>query len=112
MELTMLVVALFTFLFGSVMVMKTINFAFLVGDKLMETFCDILKMPFYLAYKLICFTCGLLAKRLARRKPDEYMIRPIYDVSPLDIQQMRKQHKLRNGQRFPVQIEYPQQPTK
>lgn len=112
MELVMLVVAFFIFLFGSVMLMRTVDFAFLVGDKLMGTFCVILRMPFYLAYKLVCFTGGLLSKRLDRRKTDEYTIRPIYDVSPLEIEQMRKQHKLRDGQRLPVQIEYPQQPTK
>jgi len=112
MELVMLVVALFCFLFGSVLVHKSIDFAFLVGDKFMDAVCAILKMPFYLVYKLICFTGNLIAKRLARRKSDEYTIRPIYDVSPLEIQQMRRQHKLRSGQRMPVQIEYPQQSTK
>lgn len=107
MELLMLCVALFLFFFGSVIAMRTMEFGFRVGDKALQSSGKIVKLPFKIAFKLICFLGKYLIKRLMKNTPQEVTIKPIFDVTPLELQQMRNNNRLQSGKREAVLIEYP-----
>lgn len=112
MELIMLCVALFVFFFGSVVALKAIEFGLAVGDKALEASGKLTKLPFVLAFKLIRFAGKYLIKRLMKNKPEEVRIKPIFDVTPLELQHLRNNNLLRSGKRQPVLIEHPPQQTK
>lgn len=101
-ELILLFAALFLFLFGSVILTKLIEFGFAVADKLLQNSGRILIAPFKIAFKLIM----LVFKKLDQ---DKFTIRPIQDITPLELQQMRNT-QLRNtaNRHAPVEIEYTQ----
>ena len=112
MELIMLCIALFVFFFGSVIAMQAIEFGFRVGDRTLEASGKLVKLPFMIAFKLICFAGKHLIKRLMKNKPQEVTIKPIFAVTPLELQHMRNNNLLQSGKRQPVLIEHPPQQTK
>ena len=112
MELIMLCIALFAFLLGSVIVTHVIEFGFRLGDKTLVLAGTLLKLPFLMAFKLICFSGKHLIKRLMKNKPQEIRIKPIFDVTPLELQYMRNNNLIHSGKRQPVLIEHPPQQTK
>ena len=112
MELIMLCIALFVFFFGSVIAMQAIEFGFRVGDKALEASGKLVKLPFKIAFKLICIAGKHLIKRLMKNKPQEVTIKPIVAVTPLELQHLRNNNLLQSGKRQPVLIEHPPQLTK
>jgi hypothetical protein len=108
----MVCVALFVFFFGSVIAMQAIEFGFRVGDKALEASGTLAKLPFKIAFKLIRFAGKYLIKRLMKNKPEEVVIKPVFAVTPLELQQMRNNNLLQSGKRQPVLIEHPPQQTK
>lgn len=109
MELIMLCIALFVFCFGSVIAIRAIEFGFAVGDKALEHSGTLMKLPFKLAFKLICFLGKRLIRHLMKSKPYEYTVKPIFDVTPLELQHMRNKNLIHSNKRQPVLIEHPPQ---
>lgn len=112
MELLMLCIGLFVFFLGSVIVTQVVEFGFRLGDKALESAGTLVKLPFLIAFKLISFAGNRLIKRLVKNQPQELTIKPIFDVTPLELQYMRNNNLLQSGKRQPVLIEYPPQQTK
>lgn len=112
MELLMLCIALFVFFLGSVIVKRVVEFGFRLGDKALESTGTLVKLPFRIAFKLISFAGNKLIKRLVKNQHQELTIKPIFDVTPLELQYMRNNNLLQSGKRQPVLIEHPPQQTK
>lgn len=112
MELIMLLVALFVFFFGSVAALKLMDFGLLVGDKALNASGALMKLPFKLAFKLIVLISKVVIRKYMTRKTEEIQIRPIFAVTPLELQQMRNSNLLQSGKRPPVLIEHPPQKSK
>ena len=107
MELLMVCVALFVFFFGSVIAMQAIEFGFRVGDKALEASVTLVKRPFKIAFKLIRFAGKYLIKRLMKNKSKDVVIKPVFTVTLLELQQMCNNHLIQSGKRQPVLIEHP-----
>ena len=108
MELIMLFIALFVFFFGSVLALRAAEFGFSLADKALEHSGALIKLPFMIAFKLISFVGKFLIKRLIKNRTDSYTLKPIFDVTPLELQQMH--HRLPQSEKpRPVLIENPSQ---
>jgi hypothetical protein len=60
---------------------------------------------------LIRFAGKYFIERLMKNKLEEVVIKPIFAVTPLELQQMRNNNRLQSAKRQPVLIEYPPQQT-
>ena len=108
MELLLVFLALFVFFFGSAVAMKLIDFGIRVGDKTLESSGTLMKLPFVIAFKGMCFAGNSLYNFVLRVKPKEYKVTPIISESTADVQFASFNNQLRSKNRQPVQIEYPQ----
>lgn len=109
MELIMLAIALFVFIFGSIVALQTIEFAIRVGDKTLESSGVILRLPFKVTLMLIFFVGKHLFRLLKRSLHKEVKVTPIQNVTPLDVQFASNDNLLQSGKRAPVLIENPPQ---
>jgi hypothetical protein len=112
MELLMLFIALFVFFFGSVIALQVMEYGLRVGDKSLEAFGGLAKLPFKVALNLIRYSYKHFIKRMMKDKPQEITIKPIFAVTPLELQHMRNKNLIQSGKRQPVLIEHPPQQTK
>ena len=105
MELIMLFVALFVFCFGSILVTQLFEFGIRVGDKALQSSGFLIKLPFIVAFKLVCFVGKKLLNKLKSEQP-EVQLRTIY-VTPVELQHMRNNQLFQSKRRSPVLIEHP-----
>lgn len=111
MELLMLFVALFVFLFGSAIAMKAIEFGFEMVDKALAAIGYLMKLPFLIVFKLITFAVKACFMKAVKQKSFEYKVKPMFDVTPLELQQLRNRNLIQSKQEAPVLIEFsPQLP--
>lgn len=112
MDLVMLLVALFIFFFGSVIALRTFEAGLRLGDNSLK-FCGwLLKIPFKVIFKIIMFAGKLLIRKMTQKQPEAIMVKPIFVVSPLELQQMQQNKLVHSGKRPPVLIEHPPQKSK
>lgn len=114
MELVMLLIALFVFFFGSALAASAFDYGLSMGDKTVKSFGYILKQVLFFAFKCLWIVCKFvftkaMSHRRAQMAQAQYSVKPIYDVTPLDLQHMRNNKLLRPGRRESVLIEYPPQ---
>lgn len=114
MELVLLFVALFVFFFGSALAASALNYGLSMGDKTVQSFGYIFKQVFLFAFKCLLMLCKLvfnkvMSNRRAQSMQTPYSVKPIYDVTPLDLQYMRNNKLHRPERRESVLIEYPPQ---
>jgi hypothetical protein len=106
MELVMLFIAMFIFFFGSVIALRTFEAGLRLGDKSLQLCVWLLKIPFLVIFKLIKFVGMLLVKKLTHKHPDLFMVKPIFVVTPLELQQFQQNKLVHSGKHQPVLIEY------
>lgn len=114
MELVLLFVALFVFFFGSALAASALNYGLNIGDKTVQSFGFILKKVFIFSFKCLWMICKLVLKKVMSNRQSQatqtpYSVKPIYDVTPLDLQYMRNNKLHRPERRESVLIEYPPQ---
>lgn len=107
-KLLLLAIAAFVFCFGSVILMRLIEFGFAVADKSLENSGKLVKLPFQVTFKLIAYSIRWVFKQLNTKRPDEYTVTPLYKVTPLHLQHMRNSLLSSDNKQDPVVIEYTQ----
>lgn len=112
MELVLLFVALFVFFFGSALAASALNYGLSIGDKTVQSFGFILKHLLFFAFKCLWMVCKLVLNKVMSNRQSQstpYSVKPIYDVTPLDLQHLRNNKLHRPERRQSVLIEYPPQ---
>jgi hypothetical protein len=109
MDLVMLVVALFIFFFGSVIALRTFEAGLRLGDNSLKLCGWLLKIPFKLIFKLTIFAAKLLVKKYSKQDSETILVKPLFVVTPLELQQMQQNKLVQSGRRPPVLIEHPPQ---
>jgi hypothetical protein len=104
MDFLYLLFAVFLMYFGCVVVVKLCEYGLYLGDNVQALTGKLLKLPFRLALKIIEFSARLVIKKYMTK--EEFLVSPILNVTPLELQQMRNNNQLQSGKRPPVTIEY------
>lgn len=102
-EIILLFVAFFSVMIGVQIITSALDIGFAVADKVLANFGRIMKAPFKIVFKLI----ALVNKKYTQ---DRFTVRPIGEITPLELQQMRNTQlrAANNGRSVPVTIEYAQ----
>ncbi len=112
MELVMLFVAMFIFFFGSVIALRTFEAGLRLGDNSLKLCGWLLKIPFRIIFKIITFAGKLLVRKMTKQQTETILVKPIFVVTPLDLQHMQQNKLVHSGKRQPVLIEHPPQKSK
>ena len=117
-KLLLLGAVLFVAVFGGLIVERVLTICFNLFDKLIENSGKLLKFPFRLAFFLVKTQAKILFKMgsffaqviftlLKKNKQEAVHLTPVFNVSPLELQQMRNFNYLAQERRTPVIIEHP-----
>ena len=113
-EILTLVLSLLVFFQAETIVASMFKFSKLLSDKFFENLGAVFQVPFKLtfyilkqAFKCIKYVANIFLMRSAEKhiKADRYSIEPILKVTPVTVQQVKKD-ALVNNKREPVIIEY------
>lgn len=117
-KLLLLGAVAFVAIFGGLIVERVLTLCFNLFDKTIENIGKLLMSPFKLSIFLLKIKAKIVIKAaqflatviftlLKKNRQESARITPVFDVSPLHLQQMRQSRYLAQERRQPVIIEHP-----